>query len=120
MSEYQKTYKQKYNTENKIITFPLKNHFYNELSRRSNFYDLSANSYAKNIITNALNIETTSNITTQQQEYISKYIHISRGIANNINQIAHNSNMGNAVDINILIKSLRHYEDEFKKFITNI
>lgn len=118
MSEYQKNYKQKYNRENKIVSFPMKNHFYNELQRRSSMYDLSVNSYAKNIVTNSLNNDTTSNLTTQEQEYISKYIHISRGIANNINQIAHNSNMGNTIDIDILIKSLKHYEEEFKKFIS--
>lgn len=120
MSEYQKKYKEKYHRENKIVAFPLKKHFYNELSRRSSFYDQSVNTYAKNIVTNFLNNEASSTLTTQQQEFISKYIHISRGIANNINQIAHNTNMGNTIDINVLIKSLRHYEEEFKKFISNI
>ena len=120
MNEYQKEYKQKYHSENKIITFPLRNHFYNELLRRSSMYDLSTNSYAKNIVTNALNHDTTSNITTQQQEYISKYIHISRGIANNINQMAHKANIDGKIDISVLIKSLQHYEEEFKNFISKM
>jgi len=120
MSDYQKNYKQKYMQENKIVTFPLKNPYFNELKRRSQYYDLSVNTYAKNIITNSLNEDTTSLISTQKKEYISKYIHISRGIANNINQIAHNTNIGSTIDVNVLIQSLKYYEDEFKKFISNL
>ena len=34
-SDYQKRYKQKYKSENKIVTFPLSNIFYEELRKRS-------------------------------------------------------------------------------------
>jgi len=120
MNEYQKQYREKYHNENKIVTFPLKNHFHSELLRRSSFYDQSVNTYAKNIVTDFLNNEMSKNLTTEQQNYISQYIHISRGIANNINQIAHKSNLGQTVDINVLIDSLRHYEEEFRKFIEKV
>ena len=49
-----------------------------------------------------------------------EYLHISRGIANNINQIAYKSNIDEIVDINILINSLKTYEEEFKKFISKV
>lgn len=116
--EYQKTYKQEYKSKNKIITFPLSNPFYNELNRRALIVDLKVNSYAKNIITSFLNNTHTKELTIKQQEFIKEYIHISRGIANNINQIAYNSNAGIYIDINILIKALKSYEEEFKKFIS--
>ncbi|WP_428026437.1 plasmid mobilization relaxosome protein MobC [Arcobacter sp.] len=120
MSEYQKQYKQQYYRENKIVSFPLKNPYFEELKRRSILYDISTNTYAKNLVTNSLNQDTISLISNEKKEYISKYIHISRGIANNINQIAHKTNIESTVDIKVLIKSLQHYEDEFKKFINNI
>lgn len=118
MNEYQKNYKQQYNMENRIVTFPLKKEFYNELLRKSVFYDLSVNTYCKTIVLNSLNNDTTMPLTSAEQEHISKYIHISRGIANNINQIAHKTNINGTIDVDILIKSLKHYEDEFKKFIS--
>lgn len=120
MSDYQTNYKKQYKEKNKIVTIPLRNIYYEQLKRRSLFYDLSVNTYAKNIITNSLNEDTTSLISPIQKEYISKYIQISRGIANNINQIAYRANIGEQVDINILIKSLSHYEQEFKNFITKL
>ncbi|RLA84254.1 MAG: hypothetical protein DRG78_01980 [Epsilonproteobacteria bacterium] len=120
MSDYQTKYKKEYNEKNKIVTIPLKNIYYEELKRRSLYYDLSVNTYAKNVITNFLNEDTTSLISPAKKEFISKYIQISRGIANNINQIAHKSNMDENIDINILIKSLQHYETEFKNFISKM
>jgi hypothetical protein len=120
MNNYQKDYKEQYSQKNKIVTVPLKNIYYEELKRRSLYYDLSVNTYAKNLITNSLNEDTTSLISSAQKEFISKYIQISRGIANNINQIAYQGNIGEHIDTNILIKSLQHYETEFTNFITKI
>lgn len=120
MSEYQKNYKSKYYSENRIITFPLKKHFYIDLERRSVFYDQSVNSYTKNIVLSYLNNENLSVITKDKQDIISEYIRISRGIANNINQIAHKANLNEIVDIDVLIKSLKHYEDEFKNLVTKL
>lgn len=117
---YQKEYKKSYNLKNKIITFPLSNIFYEELRKRSIYYDLSVNSFSKHIVTNFLNNERNPLLTKEKAKLMQNYIHISRGIANNINQIAYNSNIGEFVDINILISSLKHYEDEFKKYITNL
>jgi len=120
MNTYQQEYKKRYYEENKIVSFPLKKPYFEELKRRSILFDISPNTYAKNIVTNSLNEDTISLISNDKKEYISKYIHISRGIANNINQIAHKTNIESSVDVNILIKSLQHYEKEFKKFITNL
>lgn len=120
MNTYQKNYKKQYQSKNKIVTVPLKNIYFEELKRRSTYYDLSVNTYAKNIITNALNEDTTSIISPIQKEYISKYIQISRGIANNINQLAYKSNIGESIDTNVLIQSLRVYEEEFKNFISKL
>ena len=82
------------------------------------FLDLKTNSYAKSILTTFLNNNTPKTLSYEQKEYINDYIRISRGIANNINQIAHKTNMSEQIDINILINALRQHEEEFKKFIS--
>lgn len=120
MNEIQKTYKQKYYSENKIIAFPLKNDLYDELQDKSDHYKISVNSYVKKIVTNTLEEKVQIQLTAQQQEYISKYIHISRWIANNINQLAHKANIWEKINIMVLIKLLKNYESEFKNFIANI
>ena len=115
---YQKEYKKSYKTKNKIVTFPLSVAFHDELKRRAIFLDLKTNSYAKSILTTFLNNDTPKTLSYEQKEFINDYIRISRGIANNINQIAHKTNMDKQIDINILINALRQYEEEFKKFIS--
>jgi hypothetical protein len=115
---YQKEYKKSYNQKNKIITFPLSVAFYDELKRRAIFLDLKTNSYAKSIVTSYLNNNTLNILSYEQKEFIGEYIRISRGIANNINQIAHQTNIDKQIDINILINALKSYEEEFKKFIS--
>ncbi len=117
-ANYQKEYKKQYKQKNKIITFPLSNAFYTQLKTKAIISDISINSYAKYILTEYLNNDTFKPLSTEQKKYISEYIRISRGIANNINQIAHRTNIDKQIDINILIKSLQTYENEFKKFIT--
>ena len=115
---YQKVYKQQYKQDNKVISFPLSNIFYEELRKRSIYYDMKVNSYAKNIITNFLNSDTPKSLSKEKTAYIKEYIQISRGIATNINQMSHKCNSGEQVDITILLNSIKHYEDEFKKFIS--
>lgn len=117
---YQSEYKKQYVQKNKIVTFPLSNAFYNELKRRAIIVDLKTNSYSKNIVTSFLNNNVPKTLSQEQKEFIQQYIHISRGIANNINQIAYKSNIGEVIDINILINSLKTYEEEFKKFISKV
>jgi len=116
--DYQKEYKKSYNQKNKIITFPLSVAFYDELKRRAIFLDLKTNSYAKSIVTSYLNNNTLNILSYEQKEFIGEYIRISRGIANNINQIAHQTNIDKQIDIDILINALKTYEEEFKKFIS--
>lgn len=117
---YQKDYKKNYNQKNKMVTIPLSNDFYTELKRRAIILDIKTNSYAKNIITTFLNNNVPNTLSKEQKEFIQQYIHISRGIATNINQMAYNNNIGEVVDISILIDSLKTYEEEFKKFITKV
>ena len=116
--DYQEYYKKSYNDKNKIVTFTLSVAFFDELRKRAMYLDLKTNSYAKSIITAFLNNSTPKILSFEQKEFINDYIRISRGIANNINQIAHKTNMSEQIDINILINSLRKYEEEFKNFIS--
>ena len=118
--EYQKKYKKSYKQNNKIVTFPLSNVFYEELRRRSIYYDLTTNSYAKYLVSDYLNKDTPKLISKDKAEFIAEYIRISRGIANNINQLAFQSNLGQNINKEVLINSLQHYESEFKKFLLNL
>jgi len=119
--EYFKTYqKYHYQKTRKMVTFALLNAEHNILKTNATKFGLSSNALAKNIILNYLeNIPNTFQ-TTEQKKLIQEYMRISRGIATNINQMAYNSNIGQSVDINILIHSLKNYEDAFKKLLNKI
>jgi hypothetical protein len=115
--DYQKNYRKSYKEKNKIISFPLNNAFYEEIKRRAIYLDVTPNSYVKHIINSYLNNTPLQMMSAEKKDYISEYIQISRGIATNINQIAHKTNIEAQIDIQILLSSLRRFEDEFKDFI---
>ena len=118
--QYQKSYKKEYALKKKIITFPLDLAFHNELSRRSILTNITPNAFAKTIVTTYLNNEKPLGLNSYQQKQVSEYIRISRGIANNFNQMAHNSNMGFGVDVNMLLQTLKSYEDNFSELIKSL
>jgi hypothetical protein len=119
--EYYKTYqKYHYQKTRKMVTFALLNAEHKKLKDYADKLDVTANSLSKNIILNYLeNIPNTFQ-TTEQKKLLQEYMRISRGIATNINQMARSSNIGEIVDINILIQSLKNYEDEFKKLLSKL
>lgn len=120
-SEYLKTYKKHYyNRTRKIITFPLLIEDYKILFERAEKSSITSNAMAKEVILNFLENKSNSFIGSEQKEFIQQYMRISRGIATNINQMAHSSNIGEIVDINILISSLKKYEDEFRSLISKL
>jgi thiamine monophosphate kinase len=80
----------------------------------------SSNKLAKDILLNHLEAQPQNFQSKEQLDLIKEYMRISRGIATNINQIAHSSNIGEVVDINILIGSLKNYEDEFKALVKQV
>lgn len=118
--EYQRNYKILYKQKNKIVTFPLSLTFYKQLKKRADFDKSKPNAYAKDIVTSFLNDTELKTLSPSQKEFISQYIHISRKVASNINQIAFRTNIGEQIDIDILIATLKRYEKEFKEFITNL
>jgi hypothetical protein len=118
--DYQKEYKKRYNEKNKIITFPLSNIFYEQLRAKSIYFDLSTNTFAKKVVTDFLNNDSSLPLPKEKLDLINEYIRISRGIANNINQLAYKGNIDERIDKQNLILALQYYEDEFKKFIQKI
>ena len=119
--EYYKNYqKYHYQKTRKIVTFPLLNETHQELKAQAEKFGLTSNSFAKQILTNYLENTPNTFQTTEQKKLIGEYMRISRGIATNINQMAYNSNIGQTVDITILINSLKNYEDEFKKLLSKV
>jgi len=117
LKSYQKYHYQK---TRKMVTFALLNEEHVKFKTNATKVGMTANTLAKNIILNYLkNIPNTFQ-STEQKKLLQEYMRISRGIATNINQMAHNSNIGQTVNINILINSLKNYEDEFKKLLSKV
>jgi thiamine monophosphate kinase len=120
-SEYQKSYKKyHYKKTRKIITFPLLLEEFENLKTKAEKIGTSSNKLAKELVLNHLESQPQNFQSKEQLDLIKEYMRISRGIATNINQIAHSSNIGEVVDINILIGSLKNYEDEFKALVSKV
>lgn len=119
--EYFRSYqKYHYRKTRKMVTFALFNNEHLKLKENAIKIGMTPNTLAKNIILNYLENIPNNFQTAEQKKLVQEYMRISRGIATNINQMAHNSNIGQTVDINILIRSLKNYEDEFKKLLSKI
>lgn len=119
--EYLQNYKKfHYNKTRKIVTFPLLIGDYQVLLERAQKSSITSNSMAKEVILNFLENKPTSFISLEQKQFIQEHMRISRGVANNINQMAHSSNIGEEVDINILMAFLKNYEDEFKNLVLKL
>jgi hypothetical protein len=103
-----------------MVTFALLNAEHQKLKANADKVGMTANSLSKQILLNYLENLPNTFQTTEQKKLIQEYMRISRGIATNINQMARSSNIGEIVDINILINSLKAYEDEFKKLLAKL
>ena len=120
-TEYLKNYKQYYyHKTRKIVTFPLLLDEHSLLLSRAEKCSLTANAMAKEVVLNFLENSPQTFQTQEQKAFLQEYMRISRGIATNINQIAHSSNMGEIIDINLLISSLKKYEAEFRSLVTKL
>jgi len=120
-SEYLKNYKEyHYKKTRKIVTVPLLTEDFFKLKNEADKLGMKTNKLAKEILLAHIENQEVSLDTKEQKELIKEYMRISRGIATNINQIAHSSNMGEMIDINILITSLKKYEDEFKALVKKL
>ena len=119
--EYLKNYKKyHYSKTRKVVTFPLLIEDYKILFQRAEKSLITSNTMAKEVLLNFLENKPNTFISAEQKEVLQEYMRISRGIATNINQMAHSSNIGEVVDINILISSLKKYEDEFRNLLTKL
>ena len=119
--EYLKNYKTHYyNRTRKIVTFPLLLEDYSILSQRAKKSGITVNSMSKQVILHFIENTPSDFISVKQQELIQEYMRISRGIAVNINQMSHASNIGQMVDVNILIQSLKTYEDAFRNLVSKL
>jgi hypothetical protein len=119
--EYLKSYqKYHYQKTRKMVTFALLNEEHLSLKNNATKVGMTANTLTKNIILNYLGNIPNSFQSTEHKKLLQEYMRISRGIATNINQMAHSSNIGQTVDINILVNSLKNYEDEFKKLLSKL
>lgn len=117
-TEYLKNYKQfHYERTRKIVTFPLLMEDFEALKIRADALDMKATKLAKEVVLNFIENSPNHFMTKEQWELVQSYIRISRGIANNINQIAYKANIGEYIDVNILISALKKYEDEFRLLI---
>ncbi len=119
--EYLKNYKRyHYNLTRKIVTFPLLMEDFEALQLKADALDMKATKLAKEVLLNFIENNPNRFMTKEQHTLLQSYIRISRGIANNINQIAYQANIGEYVDIAILIGALKKYEDEFRALIAKL
>ena len=119
--EYLKNYqKYHYQKTRKIVTFALLNDSHQKFKSYADKVDMTANTLAKNIILNYIEGLPNDFQNAEHKQLIQEYMRISRGIATNINQMAHSSNIGQSVDVGILIDSLKKYEEEFKKLLATV
>lgn len=120
-TEYLKNYKHyHYERTRKIVTFPLLTDDFEALKIRADALDMKATKLAKEVVLNFIENSSNQFMTKEQWELVHSYIRISRGIANNINQIAYKANIGEYIDVNILISALKKYEDEFRLLIAKL
>lgn len=120
-TEYLKNYKQyHYGRTRKIVTFPLLTDDFEALKNRADALDMKVSKLVKDVVLNFIENSPNSFMTQEQLALVQSYIRISRGIANNINQIAYQANIGEYIDVNILISALKKYEDEFRLLIAKL
>lgn len=120
-AEYLKNYKQyHYKKTRKIVTFPLLLNDFEKIKSQADNTGMSVNKLVKEMVLNHLESKPNNFQSKEQLELIKEYMRISRGIATNINQMAYSSNIGEVVDINILITSLKKYEDEFRTLVSKV
>lgn len=120
-TEYLKNYKQyHYGRTRKIVTFPLLTDDFEALKNRADALDMKVSKLVKDVVLNFIENSPNRFMTQEQLELVQSYIRISRGIANNINQIAYQANIGEYIDVNILISALKKYEDEFRLLIAKL
>lgn len=120
-TEYLKNYKHfHYSRTRQIVSFPLLTDDFEALKIRADTLDMKATKLAKEVVLNFIENSPNQFMTKEQWELVQSYIRISRGIANNINQIAYKANIGEFIDVNILISALKMYEDEFRLLIAKL
>jgi hypothetical protein len=118
--EYMKHYRNYYNSIKKPVTFYLINDDYFKLEEFAVSRGVSVNKFAKESITNFIHSNNSPNLSKAQVDTIKEYMRVSRGIANNINQLALRANIGEHIDINVLLKSLYDYENRFKDLVKKL
>lgn len=119
--EYLQNYKKyHYSKTRKIVTFPLMMDEFEKLEEKALSVGITTNTKAKQVIIGFLENSSPVYMSQEQKKILAEYMRISRGIANNINQLSHSANMGEYIDINILIVSLKSYEDAFKDLLSNL
>jgi hypothetical protein len=118
--EYMKHYRNYYSSIKKPVTFHLVNDDFFKLEEFASSRGITVNKFAKDTITNFIYSNETPNLSNAQKDTIKEYMRVSRGIANNINQLALRANIGEHIDINILLKSLYDYESRFKDLVSKL
>lgn len=116
--EYMKLYRElHYSKTRKIVTFPLVNAEFERLASFANNTDMTPNAMSKKIVVDFLLSQNDPFLSEEQKSLAREYIRISRGIANNINQLAYKANIGEFVDIKMLFNELQRLESGFNQLI---
>jgi hypothetical protein len=115
---YHKEYRKDYDKKTKYVTVSIPISEYEELEKQAKKEGVKVSTLLKNM---ALAYMQTKTLTPKAiEDRLSEFIFLMRNIANNINQIARNSNLlKHLVEENGLLMELKKIEDLVKEYTLN-
>lgn len=115
---YHKEYRKDYDKKTKYVTVSIPISEYEELEKQAKKEGVKVSTLIKNM---ALAYMQTKTLTPKAiEDRLSEFIFLMRNVANNINQIARNSNLlKHLVEENSLLMELKKMEDLVKEYTLN-
>lgn len=116
-TEQRKEYLESYKNKIKKVSITLTNKEYLELEKLAKSYKLKPTTFFKKVYLKSINNENI--LTADTSKELKSLIFLIRNIANNINQIAHSSNIFKFISTSKINKNLADLESIIKGFVNN-
>ena len=115
---YHKEYRKDYDKKTKYVTISIPISEYEELEKRAKKEGVKVSTLLKNMA--LAYMQTKTLIPSSIEDRLSEFIFLMRNVANNINQIARNSNLlKHLVEEESLLMELKKMEDLVKEYTLN-
>lgn len=120
-SEYQKTYRKQYKVQAKRVNLTFSNPQHRDLSRAAKSEDKALSAYVKDLALDAHLGKAEASLPEEVMERLDDLDRVFRTIANNVNQIAHHSNIVRQVlDEQDVLAYLHRLEVELKDTLAKV